>query len=480
MVKKIVIGVIALLVTSGFSQEDYAQWSYYKKITINTKASGANVLNAVTQIPVLVRLGATNTDVFSGAKAQGADIRFAKKNGTHLQYQIERWDAVNKLAELWVLLDTVQGTDSVQYIKMLWGKSSAADSSKPSAVFDTSNGFQAVWHMSDTSGSILHDATVNNYNGTPFGKANGTKKPADTLGAIGIAKQFFNLASDTSYYLIPNTKNSKLDFYDSTTNKYTLSAWVNPDTLIGGSKNIVSKGIYQYCLYFNHGASSLTLSENFGSTRKCDTAAGFVRQWKHVVGVCNGTNLSLYVNGALTGSSYTTSMSTKRSDTCNVYIGRRADNGGWEPFIGCIDEVEMSNAVRSEDWIQLSYQTQKPGQTALTFGTTSGNNGSAVREEGSPTHASASFFVKAAYSAPMVFTLPSKGASQITVSIVDVMGHLVWKKSADMNGLNGLVWNGRTAGGSKAPDGAYVVCVTMLDTHLQVTPVQKKMLTFFQ
>ncbi len=145
-------GILTLLAcaTLALAQENYSTWSSYKSITINTK--GANLGNGLGKYPLLVRLTSANSDVFSAAAANGADIRFTKANGTtRLPHQRERWDAVNKVAEFWVQVDTINAGDSTQSIRMYWGKSGAADSSSGASVFNTANGFGAVWHLGDST-----------------------------------------------------------------------------------------------------------------------------------------------------------------------------------------------------------------------------------------------------------------------------------------------------------------------------------------
>ena len=91
-----------------------------------------------------------------------------KENGAHLKYQIERWDRSNQLAEIWVRVDTVYGNNGSQYFTMYWGKSPVDSRSNGAGVFDTANGFAAVYHMNDptaTNGTYL-DATQNANNGT--------------------------------------------------------------------------------------------------------------------------------------------------------------------------------------------------------------------------------------------------------------------------------------------------------------------------
>src|SRR5690606_30687171 len=58
---------ITLALATGALAQPYAAWGKYKEIAVNTKASGANVAGTVTNIPVLIRLNASNAaDIFTG------------------------------------------------------------------------------------------------------------------------------------------------------------------------------------------------------------------------------------------------------------------------------------------------------------------------------------------------------------------------------------------------------------------------------
>ncbi|MBN1306462.1 MAG: hypothetical protein JXA18_00995, partial [Chitinispirillaceae bacterium] len=81
----------AVLPPSVCGAEDYATWSYSQRILLNTTSTGAEVNGTIRRFPVLIRLNPGNFKFFSQTRAGGADIRFAKSDGTHLPYQIERW-----------------------------------------------------------------------------------------------------------------------------------------------------------------------------------------------------------------------------------------------------------------------------------------------------------------------------------------------------------------------------------------------------
>lgn len=114
-----VAGTDRVLAISGDTVQTLPGWSFAKKLFLNTTASGANVGGNVVNFPVLVRLTSGNFS-FSQAKSGGEDLRFTKADGTPLPYEIERWDATNSAAEIWVNVDTVYGNDSTHFITMYW------------------------------------------------------------------------------------------------------------------------------------------------------------------------------------------------------------------------------------------------------------------------------------------------------------------------------------------------------------------------
>ncbi|MDD5674911.1 MAG: DUF2341 domain-containing protein, partial [Chitinivibrionales bacterium] len=161
--------------------EDYSLWNFHDKFHFNTSSNGANVSGNVLNFPVLVRLNNSNftASQFSQCKNDGSDLRFAKSDGTPISYDIERFDAANSEAEIWVLIDTVYGNNSSQYITMYWGNNSANDKSSPQTVFDTANGYEGVLHFSGTYG--FTDATYHQYDGTDIASS-------DAQGVIGRAR----------------------------------------------------------------------------------------------------------------------------------------------------------------------------------------------------------------------------------------------------------------------------------------------------
>jgi len=334
---------------------EYCAWLHAEKAYFNTTESGANISGNVVNFPVLLRLTEMNFD-FSQAKPNGDDVRFAASNNAPLPYEIERWDAVNKQAEIWVKIDTIWGNSDARYMVFYWGNANAASAGNGAAVFDTSSGFQGVWHLAQTAAA---DATPNHFNGTSY------NLPASSVvpGYIGMARQFNGLSS---YIVMPGTALSALDFPKNAA--YAVSAWVSADTLNGRYRIIASKGNKQYNLQIKNtdewefAEFRDTPSDSVGWEET--TAPAEMDAWTYVTGVRSGAMQYLYVNGSCVDSSlvlYPLKASDtlrQRDQTNDFTIGKLPGLQSYF-FNGKIDEVRVSNKGLGADWIHLCYMNQR-------------------------------------------------------------------------------------------------------------------------
>ena len=338
--------------------EDYNDWNYSMDFYINTTSTGADVPGDVLEFPLLVRLNEDIID-FDQAETDGADIRFSTSDGTPLLYERERWDNTNDLAEFWVLVPTVTGNNSTQYITMYWGKSGADDVSSSEAVFTTSNGFAGVWHV---AASDFTDATSNDNDGTNSGSA-------DADGVIGKGKDFDAVGAD---YINAGSKAS-LDNLGTV----TTSAWIYPRSWGEDNYGRIWAKDNSVNLFFldnsvTYGVESFAFKRDRGSgLTNTDARAGDnsldLNEWTYVTAVMNGTSSTkLYVNDAEVGSyqQQNAGSGTLDSDaSLNFIIGNSSD--GLRAFNGIIDELRVDDAVRTDDWIKLCYETQKIDQNSV-------------------------------------------------------------------------------------------------------------------
>lgn len=346
----------------------YPEWSFYRRVLLNTSSSGAAIAGDVYGFPVLIRLNPDNFD-FSQAKTNETDIRFTKSNNAPLSYEIDLWDAAAQKAAIWVNVDTVRGNDSIQSIIMYWGNPSATDSSNSASAFDTSSGFQGVWHLDEEGNKPALDATANHYNGAAYAMSGASP----VSGAIGHARAFDGASS---YITMPNTANSKLNFPEN--GYYTVSAWVSLDAFDYVYRTIVAKGYEQYYLRFtSYPSDPLWEFVEFdqGSKWQTSTHPATEKQWTFLTGVRQGSSQYLYCNGEIVDSVTTnySNVSFSRDTSNDLSVGRFLKevtfptNGGYCFFKGKIDELRISSVARNRGWIRLSYMNQRSDDRLVQF-----------------------------------------------------------------------------------------------------------------
>ncbi|MBN1130018.1 MAG: DUF2341 domain-containing protein, partial [Chitinispirillaceae bacterium] len=346
--------------------EDYATWPFSQKLYLNTTTAGADVAGTVTGFPLLVRLNPLTFKGFAATLPGGADIRFSSGSGAHLPFEIERWidgSGNNDTAEIWVRVDTVRGGNATQHVRIHWGKSGVTSRSNSREVFDIAGGFVAAYHLNQAGGSAA-DATANNLNAEPRGTL-----PDRSDGLVGFGGSF---NGGPAYYTAGNDPR----FAMSTNNAFTLSAWVN--RLGNNSCRTRWEGIAGKYRWAAINGREYTLG--------CDTTAGaglgmivssdgspatetyalsrivpVNGTWYNVTGMYDGSRMRMYINGVPSGSPATmrTIYSSLNADF-RIGIIDSASAANYQAFNGRIDEVVLSKVARNDDWIKLSYETQKP------------------------------------------------------------------------------------------------------------------------
>jgi biopolymer transport protein ExbB len=245
--------ITTLFCNAAATADDYSAWTYCGSVVLNTTASGADISNNIIDFPVLVNLTGNNFP-FDKAKGSGEDVRFAKTDGTHLAYQIERWDSIGAAAAIWVKVDTVYGNNSSQKILMYWGKSDASDSSNGEAVFDTSDAFRGVWHLKDG-----YDATYRNNDGTNNGVS-------IVDAAVGQGGDFENSETDNL--------DLGSSIAGSAETELTLSLWFKAESFSGLRSVFNGDGWSSGDLHYQFNGDQLQFTVNGFSDEKSITHCG--------------------------------------------------------------------------------------------------------------------------------------------------------------------------------------------------------------
>ena len=134
------------------------------------------------------------------------------------------------------------------------------------------------------------------------------------------------------------------------TNTITLSAWIKTTDTSAG-ENIIAKDAV------NAGTRSFILQRNGSVARFLVFKSGSVScvsgtttindgNWHHIMGINDGTDLKIYVNGTLENTNVG-GGGTFDSATGNIYIGRRGNNLYAAYFTGNIDEVAVWDSDQS-------------------------------------------------------------------------------------------------------------------------------------
>lgn len=357
---------LTILHSSGIA-DDYSTWRSSRRLLLNTTGSGANISGNVRNVPVLVRLQPSTFADFPQTLDGGADIRFAKTDGTHLSYQIERWVDTpnhNDTAEIWVKIDTVYGNRISQSFVMYWGKPGAADSSNSAAVFDTANGFVGVWHLDEDPSDgtdAIKDASANQLDATAVGGMDNSKI---IEGMIGRAHNFDGVDDGDSIPFAP-----QLNIADA----LTISAWINIDALQSYAR-IISRGMptneLPWTIY------SLNTNDSFPQIRGEVSTADTIDQlpivgkrdlqtntWYHVTMTYDLNALRIYRNGSQDSAEVAANVPIGITQTTPLMIGK--SNYATNPFRGIIDEPRLERVARDGNWIKLCYENQRAEQLLI-------------------------------------------------------------------------------------------------------------------
>lgn len=321
-------------------------WTARKAVTLNTATDGADLKEGLADVPVLVRLHTGNFD-FMSAKDDGADLRFiAEDDKTPLAFHIEKYDAVNQLALVWVRVPKLQPGNKTQKIWLYSGNEKAAAIGDAKATYTAAQ--TGVWHFGEASGAP-RDATGYANHAREF---TGARLAA---GAIGGGLGFDGEAT----LGIPASPSLKI----GPATGFTFSVWVR-STEAGQNGVLFSrvdggKSITLALLDGQLVASVNDGSVDLRSTPPVDLPAS---GWFHVA-LAVGEETALYVNGQKVAGS---------AARCPDMNGETTLGRG---FHGEMDELNLANVARSADWIKAAALGQGADAKLTIYGEDEGEEG---------------------------------------------------------------------------------------------------------
>jgi len=302
--------------------------------------------DTLTNFPVLVVFSnGLHGFSYADCEAGGTDLRFTGVDGvTPINYEIESWGAGTDKSYVWVQVPEFSGS-SVIWAYWGSGKPYHAASQTDGSVW--SQDYAGVWHLDETDG--VEDLT----DSTAFDN-DATVDTTDNIDGLIAKGQYFDGGSD--YIQIPDSPSV------SVTGDITLAAWIYGETFLGGSQNIIAKASnasYRYRIQ-QGGTVFWTLIKDAGALETESVPYAFESNtWYHAVTKVDfaAQEVYFYLNGTQIGTPQVTAKTGIADSPGTLLLGNYAAGHAGEDFIGIMDEVRITDGLRSADWINASYMT---------------------------------------------------------------------------------------------------------------------------
>ena len=316
-------------------------WEYRKKISFDSTPSGADIKENLNDFPLLVRLHSGNFN-FTNAKDDGSDIRFISSDGTNLlKYHIERFDPIDEMALIWVKIPRISAGTATEYIWMYYGNEDAAGGQDINGTYAVDQ--ILVMHLDEIEGQPK-DATAYKNNASEFKGGQGLPS------IIGTGVTFTGTED-----VISITNSPSMDFSKG----FTFSAWVRITEAItdadlfymAGDKGEIKIGIENSMIY-------CSVTSDTGVVTSTEKSTGIAPMtWKHLcVTVMPNGRITIYDDGIeATWTDMDYSIPALNSNTA---IGNSIERS--KPLLADLDEIRVSNSVKSKSYIRLSYFTEGP------------------------------------------------------------------------------------------------------------------------
>ncbi|MHA2334888.1 MAG: DUF2341 domain-containing protein, partial [Candidatus Hodarchaeales archaeon] len=315
--------------------EENSPWSmplfrYRKTVTINaSEVSGSgNLIN----FPVLVNLTDANLQDTDKVQVDGDDIVFTDASGTKLDHEIEYFNQSTGQLIAWVRLPSLSNTSDTN-ITMYYGNNAVNSQENPEGVWDSN--YKGVWHLSEDPTGTVYDSTSNNHDSTSYGSmTSGDQVAGQVDGSLD-----FDGTDD--YIQWSNTIAQSTGTY---------SFWYYTHS-ITGERNIIADDAWLSRVGLWDDVVKIE-TDTDGELFDFTSSSIPINTWTHIVFARAGDFADLYVNGL-----WVQQVEVVGADILTVSCIGGTDNLA-RMVDGMIDEVRVSNVVRSADWITTGYNNQ--------------------------------------------------------------------------------------------------------------------------
>ena len=287
-------------------------WTTRTRVVFDTTALGLTA--AQTDIVLPLRLHSGNFD-FGAAQPDGQDLRVVTGDDkTPLPFEVERFDAVNELALLWVRVPALAAGSTANVVHVYAGNAKAALEGR-SAVF--ANGHAAVFHFSEADGPAIDVAGDAKIAAPVLREINGLLGGSARLDGAALK--------------VAPSERLKI----AAGSPLTVSLWVKPEAMPAGPVTLLTFGPLK--LGLDGGKLEASIGTASASGGSLPPSA-----WAHVALVAGAGKATLYVN-AKPAASFD---ATLPAIDAGLDIGAGAK--------GLIDELQVAAVARDEGWLKLA------------------------------------------------------------------------------------------------------------------------------
>jgi biopolymer transport protein ExbB len=347
-------------------------WQYRAKIDADASSSGANIGEAIGRTAVLVKLTQGNFK-FDQAKDDGSDLRFVAADGkTLLHYHVEMWDALlNQVALVWVQVpDLAPGATTSFYL--YWGNPKAPDIADAKSTYDDDQ--LLVWHFGATKG-LPHDSTQYQFDGL-------TTATPEQAGEIGYGAHLDGSAPI-------KLKDDKL-LHLTAGQPLTWQIWVSPTpvsqtSVLYDQRDAGGVADFQIGLAGGVPYAQATPAAGAPVLAKAGAALDPKSGWHLLTVIASDKALTLYIDGGKQGEAAGALPDINGPGLLGGAVGTPAPAAAPAPpaaagapaaaapaaapanFIGAVDELEISKAVRPEGAAEVAVHAEGVQNNLLKF-----------------------------------------------------------------------------------------------------------------
>lgn len=330
------------------------------------------LFGSVTDFPVYVDLSSLPASFFNLVQGDGDDIRVTEEDGlTEVPFELVSIDTAGETGQLHFKAPSLStATTSVFYI--YYGSTTASgysDTDTYGAENVWTNNYRAVYHLEEAQGGtgatdLYKDSTAANAHGDDDIAASGKQ------GQLGLGQEFNNWYTDNieiPYTVLDGQGDVTLSFwYRTNTNDYM--------SVLSGARDNSSDGANEYLFWFQDYNDVQFFSH--GDPRvNFDISSINDNNYRYYVSVRDDGNnqTRLYINANEDNQSPAgDSMTTLNIAPGGLFIGVDQDSIGGsfdQELDGELDELRISNVVRSSAWISNEYLNQNSPNSFYSIGT---------------------------------------------------------------------------------------------------------------